>query len=267
MRFVAVVVLVAAFVASCSAIRVDGELPPGFNSPTELATVLANEPDSARDSPRFASVGAEQIGQGDSITFRDDRRRDDEPESLREADQEGQDADTIEFDNQIEQINRDVRKLKHAIRESEGCSRRLVEQQAEVRSLNEQKEHLEREKEKRVLQNKLEKQMKDLSEINRMSRSLRQKFSELKHTQKLIKTKMSGTRNSLNQLESDGEPLSADEMKDAAKDIGSEVDAMQKAQTGLLARLHSRNTKNVQHAITNANKITQSTTAENDNDI
>ena len=42
-----------------------------------------------------------------------------------------------------------------------------------------------------------------VQEINRMSRSLRGKFDELKRTQEMIKSRMSGTRASLNQLDNE----------------------------------------------------------------
>ena len=219
MRAILFIVLVSCL---CWASATETQLPPGYNSANELATVLANEPDAAR--PRSS---------GDDET----------------------DADVSEFDAQIEQINNDLKKLKEAIKESEECARRLSEQQAEVRSLQEQRDHLEKEKEKRILQAKLEKQMRDLAEINRMSRSLRSKFSELKHTQKLIKTKMTGTRSTLSQLDADTEPLDTSALSEAAENISQEVDAMQKAQQDLLSRSHSRNTKQVKSSITTANKI------------
>jgi len=245
-----ITLIAVALIASCAtATNSREELPPGFNSATDLASVLANEPDSARDA-RFA-----QVSGADTITFKDDNAGPYSEYNSRRREKDEEDADTAEFDSQIEQINQDLKKLWEAIRESEECARRLTEQQAEVRSLNEQKEHLEKEKEKRILQTKLEKQMKDLSEINRMSRALRTKFSELKHTQKLIKTKMSGTRSSLNQLDADSEPLSSTDLSEAADDLGSEVDAMQKAQASILAKAHSKNSKAVRSTITTANTI------------
>jgi len=244
MRAVCFALVIAAF---CWASATATQLPPGYNSANELATVLANEPDAAR----FASAG---FG-GDTITFKDGG---DDHHDAPAADAHGgggdADSDTAEFDAQIEQINHDLKKLKGAIKESEECSRRLTEQQAEVRSLQEQKEHLEKEKEKRILQAKLEKQMKDLAEINRMSRSLRAKFSELKHTQKLIKTKMSGTRSSLSQLDSDSEPQSSSDLSESTDAITSEVDAMQKAQTELIAREHKSTSQAVKKTLTRANK-------------
>jgi len=244
MRAVLLCVLVA-FVASAVAIK----LPPGFNSATELASVLANEPDAAR----FASVNLG--GSGDSITFKDDSSSSPSSGGGGGGHHEEDEADVSDIDAQVEQINSDLKKLKEAIKESEECARRLTEQQAEVRSLQEQKDHLEKEKEKRILQSKLEKQMKDLAEINRMSRSLRTKFAELKHTQKLIKTKMSGTRSSLSQLDNDSEPVDSSALSEASENLGTEVDAMQKAQTDILARIYDKNTAQVKSAIKSANDL------------
>jgi DNA repair exonuclease SbcCD ATPase subunit len=247
MRAILFIVLVSCL---CLASATETQLPPGYNSANELATVLANEPDAARFAS--ASFGA------DTITFKDDGAAGAgaAPSSRpRSSGDDETDADVSEFDAQIEQINNDLKKLKEAIKESEECARRLSEQQAEVRSLQEQRDHLEKEKEKRILQAKLEKQMRDLAEINRMSRSLRSKFSELKHTQKLIKTKMTGTRSTLSQLDADTEPLDTSALSEAADNISQEVDAMQKAQQDLLGRSHTRNTKQVKSTITSANKI------------
>jgi len=236
----AAVLIVLLSVVCASAIK----LPPGFNSANDLATVLANEPDAAR----FA---ASSFG-GDSITFKDDAA--DTKTASSGAGSDETDADVAEFDSQIEALVGDIKKLKEAVKESEECAKRVAEQQAEMRGLIEQKEHLEKEKEKKILQTKLEKQMKDLTEINRMSRSLRTKFSELKHTQKLIKTKMAGTRSSLGQLDSDTEPLSDNQLNEAAENIGAEIDAMHKAQTDILAKTHKTNTGHVRGVVDTANK-------------
>jgi len=245
MRAVLCIAVLALAVACASATR----LPPGFNSANELASVLANEPDAAREA-RFAST--RQMTGGDTVTFTDS-----DSSSGASSASSSDDPDTAEIDNQIDQIKNDMKKLKEAIKESEDCARRLAEQKAEVRSLQEQKEHLEKEKEKRKLQNKLEKQMKDMAEINRMSRALRTKFAELKHTQKLIKTKMTGTRSSLNQLDSDTEAMTQSDMSEAAADISAEVEALQKAQSSVLSRAQSRNTRAVKNTIDTANKLSR----------
>jgi len=238
MRAAVLVVLLSCVCASAI------QLPPGFNSATDLATVLANEPDAAR----FASTS---FG-GDSITFKDDAPAASEHKSGGEDESE---TDVSEFDSQIEAIVGDIKKVKEAVKESEECAKRVAEQQAELRGLVEQKEHLEKEKEKKILQSKLEKQMKDLSEINRMSRALRTKFSELKHTQKLIKTKMAGTRSSLGQIDADHEALSDTQLNEAAENIGAELDAMHKAQTGVLNKAHKSNAGHVQKTVQTANKM------------
>jgi len=223
------------------------QLPPGFNSASDLATVLANEPEAAR----FAQTS---LG-GDTITFKDegDSHSSHHHQQHSENNDES-DADVAEFDSQIEALVGDIKKVKEAVKESEECAKRVAEQQAELRGLVEQKEHLEKEKEKKILQTKLEKQMKDLTEINRMSRSLRTKFSELKHTQKLIRTKMAGTRSSLGQLDSDTEPLTNTQLNEAADNIGAEIDAMHKAQADVLAKSHKANKQKVHGTVDFANK-------------
>jgi len=239
-RMRAAILIVLLSVVCASAIK----LPPGFNSANDLATVLANEPDAAR----FAQTS---FG-GDAITFKETGGDDKVAGST--AAQDEADADVGEFDSQIETLIGDIKKIKEAVKESEECAKRVAEQQAELRGLIEQKEHLEKEKEKKILQTKLEKQMKDLTEINRMSRSLRTKFSELKHTQKLIKTKMAGTRSSLGQLDSDSEPMSDTQLNEAAENIGAEIDAMHKAQTDVLGKSHKKNTGYVRSTVDTANE-------------
>jgi len=144
--------------------------------------------------------------------------------------------------------------MKHNVKRSEECSHKLTELQAELRTLNEQLDNLQKEKEKQILQAKLDKQMKDLSEINRMSRALRKKFSELKRTQQLIKSKLTGTKSAMNQLEA-APDMTSDEVNESTKDIVNEVDSMHKAQTDILGRAHKTNSKEVKKEITNANKI------------
>jgi len=236
MKFVCLLLL--ACVAYASAVT----LPPGFSSAGELASILANEP-AAASQARFA----EAPGSSDVITFRDSGSSDC-GNSCNSAPAPAGDDEDAEFDSQIAQIDEDVKKIREQIKESEECARRLSEQRAELRSLQEQKEHLEKEKEKRILQNKLDKQMRDLSEINRMARALRAKFAELKHTQQLIKTKLTGTRSSLNQL--DAEPdVSMDDIKQAPDTIASEMDAMHEAQEAILKKSQQQNTKEVKTSI------------------
>lgn len=224
--------------ALCLAVVAANELPPGFNSPTELATVLANEPESAKES-RFAQVG----DAGDSITFKDPS-----------ATSAGDDEADAEFDSQIAQVESDMKKLKENIKESEECARRLEEQNAELRSLGEQKSHLEKEKEKRNLQVKLEKQMRDLSEINRMSRSLRAKFAELKRTQKIIKSKMTGTRTSLQMLDTE-EEVPTSELVDHSAQLTGEVAQMQQMQAKALANEHNNVIKGITSGLKQARDV------------
>jgi len=158
-----------------------------------------------------------------------------------------------EFEPQIQELTKNLKKIQQAIKESEECARRLTEQKAELRSLEEQKEHLEKEKEKKILEDKLTKQMKDLAEINRMSRSLRAKFADLKRTQELIQTRMSGTRSSLSQLDADDE-VDPQDIKDNAANIVTDVDQLHQAEAKILARSHVAATRAVKQSLKNANK-------------
>jgi len=244
---VALILLVSCLVFVCA----ETDLPPNIGSVSELANVLANEPASAA---RFAETtnSATEV-----LSFKEEEPAPSAaPSSGSTSSGSGEGDDDSEFDTQISQIEEQIKRLKEQIKESEECSRRLSEQKAEIDSLREQKEHLNKEKEKAVLQRRLDKQMKDLAEINRMSRSLRQKFNELKHTQKLIKTKLSSTRTSLTNLDSDAEPVTMSDMSNAPDNIGSEMDAMNEAQEAILKRAHEKSGKEVRDAIKQTNRAT-----------
>jgi len=214
-----------------------------------LVNILANEP-AAAANVRFASTGATN----DVITFKDSGSS--STSGISSANDPEREAAESEFDPQLGEIDKNIKTLRESMKESEECARRLTEQKAELRSLEEQKEHLEKEKEKKILEDKLQKQMKDLAEINRMSRSLRTKFSELKRTQELIKARLGGTRQSLSQLDAD-EEVDADEVKDNAKSIVSEVDAMHRAQSKILGRSHKTSSNAVKTSLNNANQAHQ----------
>lgn len=238
MKFVLAIVLVFALCANA-------QLPSDLENPSDLAKILSSEPAAA--SHRFAEVHASN----DVITFREDGSP--AAGSSSSSVSEGSEEET-EFDAQIAQVEDDVKKVKDQIKESEECARRLADQKVELRNLNEQLEHLNKEKQKHILQGKLDKQMRDLAEINRMSRALRLKFADLKRTQQLIKTKLTGTKTSLNQLDGNAD-LTVDDVNESTKDIVSEVDHMHKAQSDLLARAQGINSKEVKKEMTHANNV------------
>lgn len=269
--------------------QLQSNLPPGFSSASEVASILASEPASASS---FSSGSS-----GDSVVFRDDSQSSASAGSsfggctppdpcggagamggvglgLGAANPTANGVDpyvrtkivdpaeaeaNAEYDMQINQVKADMAKLREALKESEECARRAAEQKAELKNLEEQKERLEKEKEKKILEAKLQKQMEDLNEITRMSRSLRQKFNELKRTQKIIRTKMTGTKTSLNQLDEMTADLDGESSEDAADNIGNEVDAMQAAQQAILARAHKINTKDVRSTMKQARAVRDAT--------
>jgi len=230
-----VLVIFALICAFATAIR-----NPDFST-DDAQKILADEPAAA--SNRFAEV------RNDVITFREGSAS-----SSHAGAGVGADGEDSEFDGQIAQVEEDIKRLKAQIKETHECARRLPEQKAEYRALAEQRDNLQKEKEKHVLQEKLDKQMKDLSEINRMSRALRNKFTELKRTQHMIKSKLSGTKSTLNQLDANPD-LSSDDVNESTKDIIAEVNQMQKAQSTILDTAHSRISKDVKKEINNANSV------------
>ena len=176
-------------------------------SPDELAALLANEPN---DAPRFAerlpATGTITFGGGcGTVTNPCATMADTSSSSSSSGPAVNPEIEEIksEFEGQIEELKKNIKKLQIAMKETEACARQLKEQKVQLRTYEEQKDHLEKEREKAILEAKLRKQMRDLQEINRMSRSLRGKFDELKRTQEMIKSRMSGTRASLNQLDNE----------------------------------------------------------------
>lgn len=244
---VALVLLISCLAFVCA----DTDLPPNIGSVSELASVLANEPASAA---RFS----EAASSSDVVSFREEgcgNNCGSSSPATQPAPSDDNSEDDAEFDSQITQVDEEIKRLREQLKESEECARHVTEQKAEIESLQEQREHLSKEKEKAVLQRRLDKQMKDLAEINKMSRSLRQKFNELKRTQKLIRTKLQGTRSSITQIESEPEVTTGD-LSNAPDNIGSEMDAMNEAQEAILKRSHELNGKEVRDAIKLSNKVT-----------
>jgi DNA repair exonuclease SbcCD ATPase subunit len=239
-----VVAIALVLVALCGA-AYGAQLPPGFNSANDVANILANEPAAARfvaTSESSCATAGTGCGETDSVTFSD---------SVKTVSSLGGDDSSSEFDGQIEQIDSDMKKLEEEKKEAEECAKRAKELDAEIKGLKEQKDRLQREKDKASLQSKLEKQMKDLNEINEMSRSLRNKFNQLKRTQQVIKSRMTGTRATLNQL--DSEPAASEgELADGAENIASEVDALHKAQNKLLSSSHKKASKTVEQTLKQA---------------
>jgi len=213
---------------------------------SDVASVLENEPEAAK--VRFAEVHSP----GDVITFREDSSHSGAASSSSAGSAEaGEDS---EFDGQIAQVEEQMKRSKEQIKESQACAHKLNEQKAELRALNEQLENLNKEKQKQILQAKVDKQMKDLQEINRMTRALRNKFTELKRTQQMIKSKLTGTKSSLNQLEANPD-MSADDVSENTKDIINDVNTMQKAQATTLETAHARVSKDVKTEINKANTV------------
>jgi len=213
---------------------------------SDVASILENEPEAAKS--RFAEVHAP----GDVITFRESSSP--AGASSSHAAAESSAAEDSEFDGQIAQIEEQMKRTKEQVKESQACAHRLTEQKAELRALQEQLENLNKEKQKQILQGKVDKQMKDLQEINKMTRALRSKFGELKKTQDMIKKKLTGTKSTLNQLEGNAD-MSADDLSENTKDIVNELNSLQKVQATTLDTAHKKVSKELDKELTKANNV------------
>jgi len=246
MKIIALVILIVCAVSATAEER----LPSGYSQASQLTSILASEPSvSGSGSSNDGSSGTISFSSGSSSSSSS-------MSSGSSGKPHNPEIEEIhaEYDSQIDDIKKNMKKVRVAIKETEECARRLNEQKAQLRSMLEQKEHLEKEREKAILEAKLRKQMQDLAEINHMSRTLRSKFSELKRTQQLIKTRMQGTRSSLNQIESDpGIDLGG--LKDSADKLGSEMDAMHLSQKKILHDSHKSNKKRVKLTLKTQNSM------------
>lgn len=229
------------------AVALKEELPPGYTSPSQLTSVLGNEPtgmsfESASSQDSTITFGGSSSS-GSSSTELPGDKSNPEIEEIK-----------AEFDPQIDDVRKALKKLRLSIKETQACARRLGEQRAQLESLEEQKEHLAKEMEKAILEAKLQKQMRDLAEIEHMSRTLGEKFNELKRTQQVIKTRMTGTRSSLNQL--DSEPaIDFSTLADTSKNLGKELDEMHKTQSKILGQAHKANKFQVKQTIHETNSF------------
>lgn len=195
----------------------------------------------------------------DVITFRDDAAA--STSSSSSSSSSSSDGESSEYDSQLAQIDEEIKRAVEQVEESQACARKLGERETELRGLKERRENVEREKQKSILQNKLDKQLRDLSEITRMTQSLKSKFNDLKRTQKVIRAKLTGTQSSLNQLDSNGDVSSVDAAESSANIVG-EVEAMHEAQKALLDHSHELNNKVVSSEIDSVNKNNQKARAQ-----
>lgn len=245
MRVIAAALLLVALCGAAYGIQ----LPDGYNSASDVARVLANEPDAARFMSTSECAGPDGCGakSTDSITFSDSGVK--TVSSL-----SGVAGGSSEFDGQIEQVESDIKKLTDEKNEAEECAKRVKELAAELRGLKEQKNELEKQKQKAELQTKLEAQMKDLNEINGMSRALKSKYSELKRTQQVIRSRMAGTRSTLNQI--DSEPsVSNEESNEGAENVGKQLDALNKVQKKILEAAHKSASSSVTKTLKDTRKV------------
>jgi len=201
------------------------QLPEGFVNPISMQDLQAS---NLGTNMRFADAQA-QAQVGDVFTG-------------------SSDADPSEFDGKIEQTTNQLKQLDNELKEAEECARRVTELRAQKRDLQENLDNWQKEKEKAILEQKLAQQMQDLNQVASMSRDLRGKYNELKRTQDLIRSRLTGTRTSLSQLEGDTDS-DPNVIVDDGQQIAAEMDAMHKAQAQILSASHFKNVEAVKQQL------------------
>jgi len=151
--------------------------------------------------------------------------------------------DPSEYDAKIQDAQNKIKSIDAQLKEAQSYARRVTELQAQKRDLQENLDSFQKEKEKIILESKLAQQMVDLNSVASMSRDLRSKYEELKRTQDLIRSRLTGTRTSLQELDNDTDD--SDVVMDDGEQIAAEMDAMHKAQAQILSASHFKNLQSV----------------------
>jgi len=155
--------------------------------------------------------------------------------------------DPSEYDAKIQDAQNKIKAIDGQLKEAQAYARRVTELQAQKRDLQENLDSYQKEKEKIILEGKLAQQMVDLNQVASMSRDLRGKYEELKRTQDLIRSRLTGTRTSLQELDNDADD--SDVVMDDGEQIAAEMDAMHKAQAQILSASHFKNLQSVKSNI------------------
>jgi len=215
-------------------------MPEGFTNPISMEDLASN---NNANQMRFAEAHAQA---GDIYT--------------------GNSAsDPSDYDSKIEQVQAQLKQLDGELKEAEEAARRVTELRAQKRDLQENLDNWQKEKEKAILEQKLAQQMQDLNQVAGMSRDLRSKYNELKRTQNLIRSRLTGTRTSLSQLEGDnGDDVNV--VVDDGNQIAAEMDAMHKAQAQILSASHYKNVEEVKRHLAAAQRAQSSAMAQTKKD-
>jgi len=205
------------------------DLPEGFTNPMDVADMGATDAAPSLDSNkmRFAQqIPLSMPDMGFAATSSDD---------------------PAEYDAKIQDAQNKIKSIDAQLKEAQSYARRVTELQAQKRDLQENLDSYQKEKEKIILESKLAQQMVDLNQVASMSRDLRSKYEELKRTQDLIRSRLTGTRTSLQELDNDTDD--SDVVMDDGEQIAAEMDAMHKAQAQILSASHFKNLQSVKSNI------------------
>lgn len=100
----------------------------------------------------------------------------------------------------LKAVDMQMSKARGELKAARKAALRMVLIQAKLKALEAKKEKIMITKKKIILENRLDHQTQDLNGIDRMAETLRDKFSDLQHTQQVLQESIDGTRSGLSYL-------------------------------------------------------------------
>ena len=131
------------------------------------------------------------------------------------------------------------------------CAMRAITLEAKLKALLDKKEHIRIQKRKIVLQAKMDAQTSDLHDIERMSEALHDKFSELRHTQEMIRDNIMSTRSNIMRLASASSALMTNPTR-AVRSVYDTMDTTHAEQRDAMAATHALTERDVLNVVKQA---------------
>jgi hypothetical protein len=103
----------------------------------------------------------------------------------------------LPLDQKLRQVDVQMSKARQELKAARRAALKMVMIQAKLKALEAKKEKIMITKKKIILENRLDHQTTDLNGIDRMAETLRDKFSDLQHTQQVLQESIDGTRSGL----------------------------------------------------------------------
>ncbi|GAB5369024.1 hypothetical protein AAMO2058_001369700 [Amorphochlora amoebiformis] len=174
----------------------------GLQDPSEIAKAFASQ----KEGPQFSFQSlSNKVGSRSTMDMAMESSDDDGTGSgdygaLAGSLTKMQQEQLMRLDEKLTATNHEMSVATKALMKARKCAMRAVALEARMRALYDKKQHFRIQKRRVVLQAKLDAQTSDLHDIDRMSEALQDKFSDLQHTQTMIRDSIFSTRSTLSRL-------------------------------------------------------------------